>query len=223
VCPPDKGRYLTGQSFRFPLVGRGQTQCAGLAKTAQGVTESDHPGVAIRDAPAPSSSTIPADTSESTTERVLHIAAFTFVGAVLLLAATSLLGVRTGTVSAQSEGYSIEVLRTQVSRPGLATPFGVVISTIDGTDLPATITLRLDTSYLASFDFNGLEPTPSASFSNERWTWWSFDVPSDQSSLRIGLDARLEPSVQWARSGSATLEIDGSSLVGVDFTTWVMP
>ena len=142
---------------------------------------------------------------------------------VLLLAATSLLGVRTGTVTAESEGYSIEVLRTQISRPGLATPFGVVISTIDGSDLPENITLRLDTSYLSIFDFNGLEPTPSASFSTDRWTWWSFDVPSDQSSLRIGLDARLEPSVQWARSGSATLEIDGTSLVAVDFTTWVIP
>jgi hypothetical protein len=145
------------------------------------------------------------------------------VAAVVLLAATSLLGVRTGTVAAEGGGYSVEVLRTQISRPGLATPFGVVISTLDGSDLPETITLRLDTSYLSIFDFNGLEPTPSASFSTDRWTWWSFDVPADQPSLRVGLDARLEPSVQWARSGSATLEIDGASLVGVDFTTWVMP
>jgi hypothetical protein len=142
---------------------------------------------------------------------------------MMLLAATSLLGVRTGTVAAQGEGYSIEVLLTHISRPGLATPFEVEISTMDGSDLPQTITLRLDTSYMSMFDFNGLEPTPSASFSTERWTWWSFDVPPEQSSLRVGLDARLEPSVQWARSGSATLEIDGSSLVGVDFTTWVMP
>lgn len=184
---------------------------------------SHHPGDAIREAPVPSSSTIPADTPESTAERVLHFAAFTFVGAVLVLAATSLLGVRTGTVAAEGDGFSIEVLRTQISRPGLATPFGVMISTIDGSDLPETITLRLDTSYLSIFDFNGLEPTPSASFSTDRWTWWSFDVPSGQSSLRIALDARLEPSVQWARSGSATLEIDGTGLVAVDFTTWVMP
>ena len=126
-------------------------------------------------------------------------------------------------MAAQGEGYAIEVLHTQISRPGLATPFVVEISTIGGSDLPETITLRLDTSYMSIFDFNGLEPTPSASFSTERWTWWSFDVPSGQSSLRVGLDARLEPSVQWMRSGSATLEIDGASLVAVEFTTWVMP
>jgi hypothetical protein len=145
------------------------------------------------------------------------------VGVVSLLAATSLLGVRTGTVAARGDGYAIEVLRAQVTRPGLATPFGVEISTIDGSDLPKVITLRLDTSYLSIFDFNGLEPTPSASFSTDRWTWWSFDVPSNQSSLHVGVDARLEPSVQWARAGSAALEIDGVSLVSVDFTTWVMP
>jgi hypothetical protein len=145
------------------------------------------------------------------------------VGGVLLLAAASLLGVRAGTLAARGDGYSIEVLRAQVTRPGLATPFGVEISSVDGSDLPEEITLRLDTSYLSIFDFNGLEPTPSASFSTDRWTWWSFEVPSDQSSLHVGLDARLEPSVQWARSGSAALEIDGVSLVSVDFTTWVMP
>lgn len=142
---------------------------------------------------------------------------------MLLLAAASLLGVRTGTVTAEADGYSIEVLRAQVSRPGLATPFGVEISTVDGSDLPQVITLKLDTSYLSIFDFNGLEPTPSASFSTDRWTWWSFDVPPDQASLHVALDARLEPSVQWARSGSAALEIDGVNLVSVGFTTWVMP
>jgi hypothetical protein len=149
--------------------------------------------------------------------------AFVFVGGVLLLAAASLLGVRTGTVTARGDGYSLEVLRAQVTRPGLATPFGVEISTTNGSDLPEVVTLRLDTSYLSIFDFNGLEPTPSTSFSTNDWTWWSFDVPPDQSSLRVGLDARLEPSVQWARSGSAALEIEGVSLVSVDFITWVMP
>ena len=141
----------------------------------------------------------------------------------MLLAAASLLGVRTGTVAAQGNGYSIEVLRAQISRPGLATPFGVEISTTDGSDLPQVVTLRLDTSYLSIFDFNGLEPTPSSSFSTDRWTWWSFDVPPDQSTLHVGMDARLEPSVQWARSGSVALEIDGVSPIAVDFTTWVMP
>jgi hypothetical protein len=142
---------------------------------------------------------------------------------VLVLAAVSLLGVRTGTVAASGDGYSIEVLRAQVTRPGLATPFAVEIATVDGAELPEEVTLRVESSYLSIFDFNGLEPTPTASFSNDQWTWWSFEVPAGQPVLRVDLDARLEPSVQWARSGSATLEIDGRSLVSVDFTTWVMP
>ena len=89
----------------------------GLAERAKGVIEGNHPGVAIRDTSASSSSTIPADTPESTTELALHVAAFAFVGAVLLLAATSFLGVRTGTVAAQGEGYSIEVLRRRSVAP----------------------------------------------------------------------------------------------------------
>ncbi len=115
------------------------------------------------------------------------------------------------------------MLRAQVTRPGLATPFAVEISSTDGSPLPAIVTLRLATAYMAIFDFNGLEPTPSASFSTDQWTWWEFEVPPDQPTLRVAADARLEPSVQWARSGSAALEVDGESLVSVDFTTWVMP
>lgn len=179
----------------------------------------------IPDTPASSTSTIPDEPPESWTrwERRLHVASFVLVVGLVILAATGLLGVRTGTITASEGGYQIEVLRTAVSRPGLATPFGISVATADGSDLPETVTLRVDSSYLAMFDFNGLQPEPSTTFSTEQWTWWTFDVPRGHSSLRVELDARLEPSVQWARAGTAGLEINGDSLVSVDFTTWVMP
>ena len=141
----------------------------------------------------------------------------------MVLAAVGLLGVRTGTTLARDGGYSVEVLHAETSRPGLATPFSLDVSTVDGSALPDTVTLRLDSSYLAMFDFNGLQPTPSMTFSTEEWTWWAFDVPTGQASLHVEVDARLEPGVQWARSGAVALDIDGERQVSVDFTTWVMP
>jgi hypothetical protein len=97
------------------------------------------------------------------------------------------------------------------------------VSTVDGSALPDTVTISLTTSYFAMFDLNGLSPTPSSSFSTEQWARWSFDVPPGESSLRIDLDVRLEPAVQWVRSGSAVLELDGEPVTSVDFATWVMP
>jgi hypothetical protein len=175
--------------------------------------------------PLPSSSTIPGEPPEnwSRWERRFHAASVVLVAAIVLLAAVGLLGVRTGTVVSSGNGYVLEVRHTEISRPGLATPWSAEVSTTDGSALPETITVGLTASYLTMFDFNGLSPTPSSSFSTEGWTWWSFEVPPGQSSLRIDLDVRLEPAVQWVRSGSVALEIEAERLLSVDFATWVMP
>ncbi|MGH8873540.1 MAG: hypothetical protein ACRDWS_16390 [Acidimicrobiia bacterium] len=176
-------------------------------------------------ADASSGSTIPTEPPASwpRLERRLQVVSFTFVIGVVLLAALGALGVRTGIAAAAGGGYALEVVHAEVTRPGLATPFIVDLSTVDGSALPGEVTVRVDSSYLAMFDFNGLEPTPTSSFNTEQWTWWLFDLPPGQTSLRIDLDGRLEPAVQWARLGSVALEIDGESPVSVDFTTWVMP
>jgi hypothetical protein len=112
-------------------------------------------------------------------------------------------------VSAGGSGYRLEVTRAIVTRPGLATPFRVDVSTEDGASLPEMVTLVVDADYLAIFDFNGLQPTPSTTFSRDRSTFWTFDIPPGQASLRVEMDARLEPAVQWARTGSVTLSIEG--------------
>jgi hypothetical protein len=176
------------------------------------------------DPASPGSSTIPADPTPAgaTVERVIRITAFSLVGLVVLLGAIGLLGVRTGTVSVTGGGYTMDVVRAVVTRPGLATPFRVEVRAVDGA-LPETVTLVVDADYLAIFDFNGLQPTPSSTFSRGRSTWWTFDIPPGQSSLRVDMDARLEPAVQWAREGSVALELEGERVVTAEFTTLVMP
>jgi hypothetical protein len=179
----------------------------------------------MSDAPAePSTSTVPAESRSSRkVERAIHGIAFALVGLVVALGALGFLGVRTSAMSVAGGGYTLEVLRAMVTRPGLATPFRVEVRTDDGSSLPATVTLEIDSDYLAAFDFNGLQPTPTETFSRERSTWWTFDIPHGQASLRVEMDARLEPAVQWAREGSVSLEIEGERLVTAEFTTWVVP
>jgi hypothetical protein len=176
------------------------------------------------DAASQSTSTVPPDSyrSTSTAERAIHVAAFSLVGLVVFAAAVGL-GVRTGVVSTASDGYRLEVLRADVTRAGLATTFRVEVRTEDGSALPEQVTLVVDADYLASFDFNGLQPTPTGSFSRGNSTSWTFAIPSGQSSLRVDMDARLEPAVQWARHGSVDLVVEGNSVASAEFTTWVMP
>lgn len=175
--------------------------------------------------PAQNRSTIPDEPPEhwNRWERRFHAASIGVVAAIVLAAAVGMLGVRTGTVVFSGERYVLEVEHTEIGRPGLATPWSAEVSTSDGSALPGMVTVGLTTSYLAMFDLNGLSPTPSSSFSTEQWTWWEFEVPPGQSSLHIELDVRMEPAVQWARAGSAALQIANDRQASVDFTTWVMP
>lgn len=173
---------------------------------------------------ATSRSTIPESGSgTSRRESILRGISIGLLCALVLAALSGLLGVRTETAHASANGYSISVTHAATTRPGLATPFSVRITTVDGSPLPPELTTRVKTHYLEMLDENGLEPEPTASFQTSEWTWWTFQVPDGQDQIEVSFDGRLEPSVQWGRSGTAAIEIDGDEMAVVDFMTWVMP
>jgi hypothetical protein len=156
-------------------------------------------------------------------ERGLRFASVGLTSALVVAALLGLLGVRTDFVSATGHGYAVSVEHAIVTRAGLATPFSVEVATEDGSALPARITTRIDSWYLAMFDENGLEPEPAESFQTDEWTWWTFEVPEGSTSFQLTFDVRLEPSVQWGRDGTAALEIDGVEVLNTRFATWVVP
>lgn len=145
------------------------------------------------------------------------------VSAIVVAAAFGLLGVRTATAEAVSDGYMVEVTYARVTRAGLATPFAVQVSTADGTELPGQVTIAVDSTYLMMFDDNGIDPIPSESFNTATTTWMVFDVPEGETTLRVELDARLEPAVQWGETATAALWLDDIEVVAAEFTTWVIP
>jgi len=156
-------------------------------------------------------------------EHVLRMVSIGFIAALVVAGLTGLLGVRTGSVVGSGNGYQIEVTYTSITRPGLATPFEAAVRTLDGTDLPTQVTLRLDAPYLAMFDENGLDPEPSASYRAGGWTWWTFEIPEGGDELVVSFDARLEPAVQWGHGGSAAI-VDGEAELAIaNFRTLVIP
>ena len=156
-------------------------------------------------------------------ERAIRVIAKGLLGVLLLAGGMGLLGVRSTSADASLNGYILEVTHAATTRPGLASPFEVRVATEDGSHLPATLTIRLESSYLAMFDENGLHPDPVSSFRTDRWTWWTFEIPDGAGEISVNFDAKLEPSVQSGRSSTVALEIAGAEMVAVHFETGVMP
>lgn len=145
------------------------------------------------------------------------------VGFLVLAGLLGFLGVRSSTAVESANGYTVEVTHAAVTRPGLATPLEVRVTRDDDSALPSVVTTRIESSYLAMFDENGLDPEPVSSFQSGKWTSWTFEVPDGAQTLKVSLDARLEPAVQWGRDSTVTVEVGGTEMVTVGFRTWVMP
>jgi hypothetical protein len=173
---------------------------------------------------AAGNSTLPSIESGTTGwEHVLRMVSVGVIAALVIAGLTGLLGVRTASVIGSGNGYEIEVTYASITRPGLATPFEAAVRTLDGSDLPSRVIVRIDAPYLAMFDENGLDPEPSDSYRAGGWTWWTFEIPEGSDELVVSFDARLEPAVQWGQGGSAAI-VDGETELAIaNFRTLVIP
>lgn len=140
--------------------------------------------------------------------------------AFLAVGLTGALGVRSGTATASGGGYELTVTYGRVTRGGLATPWSIEIRREGGFDGPVTV--ATDTRYLDLFDENGFDPEPSRMTANADTVIWEFEPP-DGDTLGVSLDARLEPGVQWGRTGETSVLVEGKPVVTVRYKTWVLP
>lgn len=153
----------------------------------------------------------------------MRVVSVALISALAIVTATGLLGVRTASAERSEGSYQLTVHHAAATRPGLATPFDITVSTRDDSPLPGEITIRLDSAYMAVFDENGLDPTPVTSYQTGEWLWWTFENPDGREEIQVSFDARLEPGVQWGRTGSVAVFTGDERLVEVVFRTWVIP
>jgi hypothetical protein len=164
----------------------------------------------------------PVETDERTARRardarrviLMIMAAFVIVGA------TGLLGVRTHKVSASGGGYDLTVVYPATTRPGLAIRWIVFIHRAGGFDQP--VALATTSTYFNLFDFNNLDPTPSEAITTGQQSIWTFDRPPGET-LRVTLDARIEPARQHGSQATTSLIVGGVTTVSVHYQTRVMP
>ena len=140
--------------------------------------------------------------------------------AFLALGAANVFGVRSAVVSASRGGYDLTVTYGAMSRAGLATPWAVEVRREGGFDGPVTLATTYD--YFDLFDENGLDPDPSAVTTDGERIIWVFEPPPGEI-LSISFDARISPAVQVGKSAETSVLVGGRSVVGVRYTTGVMP
>jgi hypothetical protein len=139
---------------------------------------------------------------------------------VVILALAGLLGVRSTSTSARlADGTEVELRFARITRPGLATPWGVTVHRPGGFDGP--ITVRSTSAYFDLFDENGLTPDAAASTQDGDMVIWEFDPPAGET-FRLSFDARIEPGAQWGRDATTEVEV-GGEVATLTYRTWVLP
>ena len=152
--------------------------------------------------------------------RLVRRAFLSLVFLIVLAGAAGLFGVRSATRSASGDGQTLTVVYPTVARPGLAVPFGFDLVRPGGFDGPVTV--AVSGSYLRALDQNATDPEPASATADGEAVEWEFDPPPGEQ-LRVRLDSRIEPGVQWGRSGWVAVLEDDQPVVRVKFKTWILP
>ena len=139
---------------------------------------------------------------------------------VLVLAVANLLGMRTESVTATGGGYRLSVTYGSVSRPGLATPWGIEVHHPGGFDGP--ITIATSRRYLMLFDHNVFYPDPASVTATRDRLIFEFDPPPGDV-FRVTMDGRIEPTEHRSQSAATSLLVDDVAVVTVSYTTRVVP
>jgi hypothetical protein len=154
----------------------------------------------------------------TTTSTVL--AAIMAVGLLDAAGVADVYGVDSTWVEAEGGGYALRVHHGTVSRPGLATPFEIVVERPGGFEGPLEV--AIDRRYLHIWDENGSNPSPVVESTEDDWLVWTFEPPRGDT-FSYSFDGRIEPAAQTGRSASVAVLEDGLAVVQVDFTTRVLP
>ena len=171
-----------------------------------------------------STSTAPADRPEADVRRMRDYrrAGIAVLSVFILLGALGFYGVRSSTVEADGGGFELAVKYPRVARAGLAVDVEVEVRKPDGFD--EAVTLRVGNDYFSLFDENAFDPSPTASYIDDRGEFLEFEPPAGSTVMYVRVDTRVEPARQMGKEGVvAVVDEAGNDVVSVSFRTWLMP
>ena len=130
------------------------------------------------------------------------------------------LGMKTGTVSATTGSYRLELQYPRIARAGLDAPWQLTVTRPGGFDGPVTV--EVTSAYFDIFESQGVTPQPSDETTDGQWDRMTFDKPKGDT-LTIDYDIYVQPASQQGRSGTARILDHGSPAASVDFRTRLVP
>jgi hypothetical protein len=141
----------------------------------------------------------------------------------LVLTAVGLFGERDRTTSVESGPYEVVITYPQVTRPGLSAVLEFEIRRTDGEPLPDQVTIETTAEYLRLWDDHAVEPTPDVMRGDGDDVVWVLLPEGDATELTVVLDARIDPSLSWGRSGRTNVYADDERIATLRFKTWLAP
>jgi hypothetical protein len=145
------------------------------------------------------------------------LAAMALVVAADLL---SLLGVRTSTVTAEHDGYTVTLHYPSVARAGLDSPWQVTVTHPGG--FGTQLKLAVTGSYFNIFETQGFHPNPSDETRDGTTLYLTFTAPAGDTFV-VDFDTYVQPASQQGRSATLTVIDGGTAQVSVDYHTRLMP
>ena len=164
---------------------------------------------------------------ERTEHDVRRMRTYRRIGIVLLAVfvlagGLGLFGVRSSSVSDTGNGFELSVKYPRIARPGLAVDVEIEVRKPDGFDEP--VTLRIGNDYFSLFDENAFDPSPTASYIDDRGEFQEYEPPRGSTVMLVRVDTRVEPARQLGKRGEiAVVDAQGNDVVDVSFRTWLMP
>lgn len=139
---------------------------------------------------------------------------------LVLLNLGGALGVRTSTVSRSAEGYTLRLDYPSSARVGLDVTWRVQVHRAGG--FAKELTLAVTGDYFDIFETQGFFPEPSKQVRDGELLYLTFDAPPG-STFTLDYDAYVQPASQQGRSARLAVVAGGVEVVGVDYTTRLVP
>lgn len=156
-------------------------------------------------------------------EHGLWIRRVTVVILVIFIAAaaSSLLGVHSVTVTAQSGGYRVDVRYARVARAGLDVPFTIRVQA----PKPITegVVIGVSADYFRMFETQGFFPEPAETHSDGSTVYLTFSPPPSGRVMVADYDAYIQPSAQLGKTATIRVRVDGAWRVSTTIHTSLVP
>jgi hypothetical protein len=139
---------------------------------------------------------------------------------VVAASLAGLLGVHTGTATAERDGYTMTLRYPTIARAGLDVEWQVTVTHPGG--FGKELTLAVTGDYFDIFETQGFHPQPSDETRDAHTLYLTFTAPPGDTFV-LYYDAYIQPASQQGKSARVALMSQGAPAVWIDYRTRLVP